>query len=188
MVKQSVQFKWTDVEKNVFSKIKIVVVHIPSLKSLDFDKDFILYTFASDDSLATVLTQKEDGGDEFPISFMSIGVQGAELNYTAIDKKSYAVFKAVKQFRPYILKNQTKVIIPHPAVRSLFVQKELGEIRGNWVTTLRKYDLEFKPTSIFKGKGLCKLMTESKDNEEHDWEDEADLHLMDVCPLFIAPD
>ena len=105
MVKQSVQFKWNEVEKNAFSKIKTTVAHAPSLKSPYFDKDFILYTFTSDDSLAAVLTQKEDGGDEFPISFMSTGLQGAELNYSAIDKKSYAVFKAVKQFRPYILKN-----------------------------------------------------------------------------------
>ena len=103
MLKQSVQFKWTDVEKNVFSKIKIVVVHIPSLKSLDFDKDFILYTFAYDDSLAAVLTQKEDGGGEFPISFMSTGLQGGELNYPSMDKQAYAFFKEVKQFRPYIL-------------------------------------------------------------------------------------
>ena len=71
MGKQSVQFKWTDVKKNAFSKIKTVVAHAPSLKSMDFDKDFILYTFASDDSLAAMLTQKEDGGDEFPMSFMS---------------------------------------------------------------------------------------------------------------------
>ena len=77
------------------------------------------------------------------------------------------MFKAVKQFRPYILKNQTKVIVPHPAVRSLFKQKELGERRGNWVTTLQEYDLKFKPASIVKGHGLCKLMTESKDNEEN---------------------
>ena len=56
MVKQSVQFKWTDVEKNTFSKIKTAVAHAPSLKILDFDKDFILYTFTSDDSLAAVLT------------------------------------------------------------------------------------------------------------------------------------
>ena len=90
-----------------------------------------MYTFASDDSLAVVLTQKEDGGDEFPISFMSTGMQGARLNYPTIDKQAYAMFKAVKQFRPYILKNRTKVIVPHPVVRSLFVQKELGERRGN---------------------------------------------------------
>ena len=96
---------------------------------------------------------------------MSTGLQGAELNYLAIDKQSYAVFKAVKQFRPYILKNRTKIIVPHPAVRSLFVQKELGERRGNWVTALQEYDLEFKPASIVKGKGLCKLMTENENNE-----------------------
>ena len=63
MVKKNAQFKWTKIEKNVFNKIKTAVAHAPSLKSPDFDKDFILYTFAFDDSLAAVLTQKEDGGD-----------------------------------------------------------------------------------------------------------------------------
>ena len=58
MVKQSVQFKWTDVEKNAFIKIKTSISHAPSLKSPNFQKDFNLYTFASDDSLAAVLTQK----------------------------------------------------------------------------------------------------------------------------------
>ena len=123
MVKQSVQFKWTDVEKNAFRKIKIAIAQAPSLESPDFDKYFILYTFTFDDSLEAVLTQKEDGGDEFPISFMSTGLQGSELNYPTVDKQAYAVFKAVKQFRPYILKNQTKVIVPHPVVRSLFRTK-----------------------------------------------------------------
>ena len=92
---------------------------------------FFLYTFASDNFLTMVLTQKGELGDEYPISFMSTGLQGAELNYPAVDKHAYAVFKVVKQFRPYILKNRTKVSVPHPAVRSLFIQKELGERRGN---------------------------------------------------------
>ena len=56
MVKESVQFKWNNVEKNAFSKIKTSVAHAPSLKSPNFEKDFLLYTFASDDSLAAVLT------------------------------------------------------------------------------------------------------------------------------------
>ena len=62
MMKQNAQFKWTEIEKNTFSKIKTAVAHAPSLKIPDFDKDFILYTFASDDSLAVVLTPKEYGG------------------------------------------------------------------------------------------------------------------------------
>ena len=94
----------------------------------------------------------------------------------------------MKQFRPHILKNRTKVIVPYPAVRSLLVQKELGERRGNWVTTLQEYDLKLKLASIVKGQGLCKLMAENGNNDEHAWEDEAELHLMDVCPLFTAPE
>ena len=116
MVKQSVHLKWTDLEKNAFNKIKTFVAHAPSIKSPNFEKDFILYTFASDDSLAAVLTQKEDGGDEYPVSFMSTGLQGVELNYPAVDKQDFVVFKVVKQFKPFILKNHTKLIVPHPAV------------------------------------------------------------------------
>eukprot|EP00253_Pinus_taeda_P024110 PITA_24110 len=41
---------------------------------------------------------------------------------------------------------KTKVIVPHPDVRALFVQKEMGERRGNWITTLQEFDLEIKPT------------------------------------------
>ena len=80
MVKQSVQFKWIDSEKGAFNKIKTSIAHAPSLKIPNFEKDFILYTFASDDSLAAILMQKEEGGDEYPISFMSIGLQGDEMN------------------------------------------------------------------------------------------------------------
>ena len=57
----------------------------------------------------TVLTQKRELGDEYPISFMRTGLQGDELNYPVVDKQAYVVFKAVKQFKPYILKNRTKV-------------------------------------------------------------------------------
>ena len=70
-----------------------------------------------------MLTQKGELGDEYPISFTSTGLQGVELNYLTMDKQANAIFKEVKQFRPYILKNKTKVVVPHPAVRSLFVQK-----------------------------------------------------------------
>ena len=122
-----------------------------------------------------------------PISFMSTILQGAELNYLAVDKQAYAIFKEVKQFRPYILKNMTKVIVPHLTVRTIFVEKELGERRGNWVATLHEHDLEFKPTTIIKGQGLCKFLAECHTNEYHDWENEAELNIIDVCPIFINP-
>ena len=122
MIKKNAVFKWNLPEKEAFAKIKQAIAEAPSLQSPDFSRGFILYTFASYSSLAAILTQKDGNNDEQPISFMSTGLQGAELNYPEIEKQAYAVYKAVKNFRPYILKNHVTVFVPHPAVRSLFVQ------------------------------------------------------------------
>ena len=122
MLKKNVVFKWNMPEKEAFEKIKKAIAKAPSLQSPDFSRGFILYTFASDSSLADVLTQKDGNNDEWPISFMSTGLQGAELNYPEIKKQAYAVYKAVKHFRPYILKNHVTVFVPHPSICSLFVQ------------------------------------------------------------------
>ena len=56
------------------------------------------------------------------------------------------------------------------------------------MTTLQEYDLEFKPATIVKGQGLCKLMVEGQNNEYISWDNEVELHMVDVCPLFTAPD
>ena len=80
MVKQSVKFKWTDVDKVAFNDIKATITHAPSLRFLDFEKDFIMYTFTSENSFTAVLTQKGELGDEYPMPFMSTALQGDELN------------------------------------------------------------------------------------------------------------
>ena len=68
------------------------------------------------------------------------------------------------------------------------MKKDLGERRANWVTALQEYNLDFKPTSIIKGQGLCKLMAESQNGEVNYWENEVEVHMIDMCPIFTAPE
>lgn len=56
MIKKDVQFKWTSVEKEAFDKLKDALVVTTALQSPDLSKDFLLYVFTLDHSLATVLT------------------------------------------------------------------------------------------------------------------------------------
>ena len=86
------------------------------------------------------------------------------------------MFKAVKHFRPYLLKLKTKVIVPFSAVKNLLVQKDLGEKRAHWMASLQEYDLEIKPSQVIHGLGLCKLETESA----HMPADQNDIPLDDV--------
>jgi hypothetical protein len=187
MIRKDVKFKWDDERKDAFSNIKTAISQAPVLRSPDFNRDFFLYTFASDQSLAAVLTQKDDDNNEALVSFMSTNIQGANINYPAIDKQAYTVYKAVKHFKSYILKNHTKVIVPHPAVQSLFTQQEMGERRGNWMEVVQEFDLDINPTKLVKGQGLCKLAAEAQDqvNEDSGWENEMALWCVEVS--YISP-
>ena len=127
MIKKDSSFSWGDREKQSFIRIREAIAEAPALVSPDFRKDFILYTFASNISYATVLTQKNQQEDEVPISFMSSNLKGAELNYHKVDKQAFVVFKAIKNFHPYLLKLKTKLIVQFSAVINLLVQKDLGE-------------------------------------------------------------
>ena len=101
MIKKDPNFKWTNERKESFEKIKEAIAEAPTLQSPNFNNEFILYTFSFDHSIVAMLTQKNEDREVFLISFMSIGLQGAELKYPAIDKQSFALFKVVKHFRPY---------------------------------------------------------------------------------------
>ena len=61
-----------------------------------------------------------------------------------------------------------KIIVPYLAVRNLLVQKELGEKRENWVTSLQEYDIEITPAQIVRGQGLCKLVTDSATGQQEE--------------------
>ena len=70
IIKKVSNFKWTKERKEAVEKIKEAIAEAPTLQSPNFDNEFILYTFSSDHSIATVLTQKNEDEEEFPVSFM----------------------------------------------------------------------------------------------------------------------
>ena len=86
MIKKDSSFSWGDREKDLFIRIREAIDEEPTLVSPDFRKYFILYTFTSDISYAVVLTQRNQQGNEVPISFMRLNLKGAELNYHEVDK------------------------------------------------------------------------------------------------------
>jgi hypothetical protein len=47
------------------------------LISLDYSKDFLVFSFASFDIVATVLLQENEGGQEKPIAFFSKSLRDA---------------------------------------------------------------------------------------------------------------
>jgi hypothetical protein len=168
LIKKDTQYHWGPLENQAFNAIKKAIIDAPSLMSPYFSQYFTLYTFAFNHSYVVVLTQKNVEKNEVPIAFISSAFKGVELNYPVVDRQAYVVFKAVKHFRSYILNSRMKFIVPYPTVRNLLVQKELGEKRANWVTSLQEYDLEIIPAQIVRGQGLCKLVFDSTAGQQEE--------------------
>ena len=67
MIKKDTNFKWKKERKEAFDKIKESIEEAPTLQRPNFDKEFILYTFAFDHSIVAVLTKKNEVIEEFPV-------------------------------------------------------------------------------------------------------------------------
>jgi hypothetical protein len=133
----------------------------PVLISPDYSKDFLIFSFASDDSIAAVLLQRNDQGREQPIAFFSKALRDAELRYEIMEKQAYALVKALKAFRIYVLYSKITAYVPSASVKDILIQPDIDGRRGKWIAKILEFDLEIKPTKLIKGQGLAKLLAES---------------------------
>ena len=102
LLKKNAKFVWTTEGRKAFESIKNAITRSPVLVSPDYAKDFMIFSFASEDTIAGVLLQKNIEGFEQPIAFMSRALQNSELKYTIMEKQAYALVKSLKHFRTYI--------------------------------------------------------------------------------------
>jgi hypothetical protein len=131
------------------------------LISPDYSKDFLIFSFASPDTVAAVLLQANDSGLEQPIAYFSRALRDAKVRYDAMEKQAYALVKALKAFRTYILQSRIIAYVPSAAVKDILVQLDIDGRRSKWIAKILEFDLEIRPTKLIKGQGLAKLLAEA---------------------------
>eukprot|EP00253_Pinus_taeda_P021351 PITA_21351 len=160
MLKKSSEIKWTDAARRSFKSIKKVIMEAPTLSSPYYSKEFHIFSFASDDILATVLMQLDEEGSEHPVAFFSKTLRGAELKYDIIEKHAYALIKSLKTFRIYILHSKIIAYVPSASIKDVLTQPDADRKRAKWIAKLIEFNIEMKPTKLVKCQGLARLMAE----------------------------
>ena len=164
MLKKDAEIKWTDQERRSFEDIKKAIMEAPTLISLDYTKSFYIFSFASYDTVAIVLLQKDDEGLDHPIAFFNKTLKDDELKYDPIEKQAYALIKSLKTFRIYILHAKFLAYFPSTAMKDVLTQPDIDGKRAKWISKLTEFDIEVNPTKLVKVLGLPKLM--AKENCE----------------------
>jgi hypothetical protein len=163
LLKKDLKFEWNEESKQAFESIKTAICEAPVLVSPDYNKDFKIFSFAFEDTIAGVLLRKNDQGHEQPIAYMSRALQNSELKYPMFEKQAYALVKSLKHFRVFIGYSKVIGYVPNSAVKDVLSQVEGLGSRGRWIAKIQEYDLEIKPTKLIKGQGLAKMLIESNE-------------------------
>ena len=129
MLKKDAEIKWTDQARKSFEDIKKAIMEAPTLTSPDYTKSFYIFSFASYDTMAAVLLQKNDEGLDHPIAFFSKTLRDAELKYDPIEKQTYALIMSLKTFKIYILHAKVLAYVPSAAVKDVLNQPDIDRKR-----------------------------------------------------------
>ena len=157
------------------------------LTSPKFDRDFIIFSFASEHTIAVVLLQKDDQGCEKPIAFFSKALRDAPINYKIMEKQAFALLKAIEDFRVYILYSHVIVYVPNVVVKDILTQDGIEGKLGKWIANILEYDIKIKPTKLIKGQGLAKLMTETNFQalDIHELDNEQEMPTPQISQAFL---
>jgi hypothetical protein len=145
MLKKGNEIKWIPEARKSFEDIKVALTKAPVLASPNFEKDFILFSFASEHTIAGVLLQKDEQNFENPIAYYSKTLRDAPLKYDIMEKQAYALVKALKEFWVYILHSHTIAYVPSSSVKDILTQPDPEGKRGKWIAVLLEYDLKSSP-------------------------------------------
>jgi hypothetical protein len=98
---------------------------------------------------------------EQPISFFSRALRDAQVIYDIMEKQDYALVKALKAFRVYVLHSKIISYVPSSYVKEILIHPDIDGKRSKWIANILEFDLEVKPTKLVKGQGLARLLVES---------------------------
>ena len=97
----------------------MALTEAPVLVSPHFTREFLTFSFASEDTLAIVLLQKNKDGLEQPIAFFSKNLRDSELKYSILEKQAYSLVKALKFFRIYVLHSKVISYVPNATIKDV---------------------------------------------------------------------
>ena len=179
---RKIPLEWTEQMNKAFENVKKLIENAVRLAHPDFEKQFCLFTDASDLHWGVVLTQVTWIDDQEcitkqshePLSFLSGSFSGSQLNWSIIEKEAFPIIAAVDRLRHYLLNDKgfrlytdhrNLVYVFDPISRGSDCTKQTSEKLARWAEKLRAhtYTVEHLPG---ESNVWADILSRWKDNNE----------------------
>lgn len=145
LLKKGTEYKWTEEHQVAFDAIKKLFVSTLILKFPKPNKPYILTTDASYHTIAAILSQRNDDGDEEIITCISRTLRGSELNYFTTEKELLAIVWSCSKLDAY-LKGASRVTVrtDHEALKFLNKCNFHNARLIRWCLALQDYNIDYE--------------------------------------------
>ena len=106
LTRKNSKFIWTEECQTGFEYLRTCLPESPILKYPDPQKRYIVFTNASDQAAAPVLTQEYTDNDgqvkEMPVAYLSTQFNYTQFKCSTVAKEGFAIYHAIKKWRHYL--------------------------------------------------------------------------------------
>jgi hypothetical protein len=131
LVSTLVKYKWGEEQQKGFDEIKQKVSQETLLASPDFEKEFHVYTDASNKQLGAAIMQEGK-----PLAFFSRKLSSAQTRYNTGEQELLSIVETLKEFRDILLGQQ---VILHTDHLNVLYGKLSNDRITRWILLLEEY-------------------------------------------------
>ena len=130
---------WSPASEGAFTELKSRMCSSSILQSPDFTKPFVVHTDASERGVGAVLSQLDDDGNDYPVSYYSRKLLPREERYATVEKECLAIRLAVHAFRVYLLGRPFTIQTDYRALEWLDRLKDNNSRLTRWSLSLQPF-------------------------------------------------
>ena len=170
LTRKYARFQWDDDCQAAFDSLKMKLADMVILAYPDPNKEYRLYTDASDQSIGACLSQlvydeKEKKGVEKPIYLLSHKLSDTQTRWSTIEKEAYAIHYALQKLNHYLHSAAFTIYTDHRPLEHLLNSPMQNKKIQTWALSMAGYNCTIQ---YLKGKdNVCAdLLSRAVDVEE----------------------
>ncbi|CAM5109558.1 unnamed protein product [Eretmochelys imbricata] len=139
--------RWSDAAERAFTDLRTALCSNPILIALDFTKEFILQTDASEVGLGAVLSQVI-GEEKHPILYLSRKLLPREQKYAVVERECLAVKWAIETLCYYLLGRRFILVTDHATLQWMQRNKKKNTRVTRWFLFLQPFQFRIQHRAV----------------------------------------
>ena len=148
LTRKYAKFVWTKDCETAFQFLKDSLAVVPMLSHPDVNKEYILYTDASDIAIGAALVQEGDDGEEViegvknekPIYFISHKLSRSQRKWSTIEKEAYSIHYALQKLDFFLHNSKFTIRTDHMPLRQLLSSPMQNRKVQTWALNISGYN------------------------------------------------